>query len=550
MTVAKPYMEKRKDPQKPSRDAAPHTDHKDVNKRSTSDVQIKDVIKGESLGFQNHGSAGHDTDNSDDDDNGGGDGNQMIKENKRDTEKENKSNQNLHRSFQNTPLPAADSSIVSVSKWPTQSRRELPTSKSIEQESWHNQSYEGDPRLETPHTDEGRSEKDSAAKDMKNHQNEARGWSNRTSQSKTMETIPKSGTPLPSSHLDPVSSEDVRHRTTEQQMTTKPLSQQNNQNSSSLIERSKIDDEESDSSSVAEHRRRFARESSSDSPTSNDSKRRKSPDPGISDEKKTRIEKENESKLSTSQLLLLEKDQKKTNLRTGKGTGDSSDFPPNSMLPVASSWETAVSEGLQQEQSREMKNEERNPMKLYHSEKMFERKKNNMGYVRSKGKREDRPASMPLPQNQSQDLQKKSENDNIKRPSSLSQSVDETYVKRSISWSAAVSGNGKPPRPKSISSVPSSIFMPTSSSSSSAAVKSKSQRNVKTKENSLTSSFKDIPVTSLDFDGHVALPPLSEYALKTGVIMEGWVEKKSSVTGFWQKVQISERLYVNVDSPF
>ena len=144
---------------------------------------------------------------------------------------------------------------------------------------------------------------------------------------------------------------------------------------------------------------------------------------------------------------------------------------------------------------------------------------------------------MPLPQNQYEDLQKKSNNENINRPNSLSQSVDETHVKRSISWSAAVSGNGKPPRPRSISSAQSSILMPNLSSA--AAEKSKSQRSSKTKENSMSTSFKDIPVTSLDFDGHVALPPLSEYALKTGVIMEGWVEKKSSMTGFWQKVQIS-----------
>jgi hypothetical protein len=36
---------------------------------------------------------------------------------------------------------------------------------------------------------------------------------------------------------------------------------------------------------------------------------------------------------------------------------------------------------------------------------------------------------------------------------------------------------------------------------------------------------------------YFTLPPLSEYALKTGVIFEGWLLKKSAITGFWQKVQ-------------
>ena len=533
MTVAKPYMEKIKGPQKPSRDAAPDKDHRDMNKRSASDVQIKDVISGESLGFKKIGSVAPGKDYSDSDD---GDGNEVTDESKRRVEKEIKSNQNQHQSFQSTPLPATDPSIVSVSKWPTQTRRELPVNKSIEQESWHNQNDQGAPRVVTYHTDENESERDSSVRNTKSHQNEDVGWRNGSSQRKTTETLAESETLLSSSYPDLVSSGDIRHRASEEQMTTKPSSQQKNQKSTSLIEKSNTADEESDSSSVAENRKRIARESSTHSPTIADSERRKSPNPSFVDQNNLIKEKENKSSCFLPPPLPLKNAKKQFSLRTGKEAGDSAEFPPNSMLPVASSWETAVSEGLQV-QSREMENEKRNPIKLNHAEKSFERKKNNMGYIRSKGKREARPASMPLPQNQFEDLQKKSNNENINRPNSLSQSVDETHVKRSISWSAAVSGNGKPPRPRSISSAQSSILMPNLSSA--AAEKSKSQRSSKTKENSMSTSFKDIPVTSLDFDGHVALPPLSEYALKTGVIMEGWVEKKSSMTGFWQKVQIS-----------
>ncbi len=35
----------------------------------------------------------------------------------------------------------------------------------------------------------------------------------------------------------------------------------------------------------------------------------------------------------------------------------------------------------------------------------------------------------------------------------------------------------------------------------------------------------------------MVLPPLSEFAEESGVIFEGWMNKKSATTGFWQKVR-------------
>ena len=99
-----------------------------------------------------------------------------------------------------------------------------------------------------------------------------------------------------------------------------------------------------------------------------------------------------------------------------------------------------------------------------------------------------------------------------------SRGEQDTQVKRSISWSAAVTRESlKPPRPKSMSLMTSSF----ASSSS---------------WNSGMSGGSGDDSASHDFDGHLTLPPLSEYAIQTGVILEGWLEKKSAVTGFWQKV--------------
>jgi hypothetical protein len=88
-------------------------------------------------------------------------------------------------------------------------------------------------------------------------------------------------------------------------------------------------------------------------------------------------------------------------------------------------------------------------------------------------------------------------------------------VKRSISWSAAVSSSHmKPPRPKSTGNIMSSSFASLSMDS----------------EGGLSADH--------DYDAYVSLPPLSEYAERTGVIIEGWLEKKSARTGFWQKVSV------------
>ena len=99
-----------------------------------------------------------------------------------------------------------------------------------------------------------------------------------------------------------------------------------------------------------------------------------------------------------------------------------------------------------------------------------------------------------------------------------SRGAQDTQVKRSISWSAAVTRDAmRPPRPKSMN------FLTSSFASSSSW-------------GSGMSGGSGDDTASHGFDGHLALPPLSEYAVQTGVILEGWLEKKSAVTGFWQKV--------------
>lgn len=91
-------------------------------------------------------------------------------------------------------------------------------------------------------------------------------------------------------------------------------------------------------------------------------------------------------------------------------------------------------------------------------------------------------------------------------------------MKRSISWSAAVSSEfAKPPRTKSASYILSSF-------------------NSASWDGEGPEGYGDNPAASQDLDRHLVLSPLSEYALRTGVIIEGWLEKKSAVTGFWQKV--------------
>ena len=53
--------------------------------------------------------------------------------------------------------------------------------------------------------------------------------------------------------------------------------------------------------------------------------------------------------------------------------------------------------------------------------------------------------------------------------------------------------------------------------------------------NGRTSSSSQDKDKDHGFDGLVTLQPLSEYALHTGVIIEGWLQKKSDRTRLWQR---------------
>jgi hypothetical protein len=165
--------------------------------------------------------------------------------------------------------------------------------------------------------------------------------------------------------------------------------------------------------------------------------------------------------------------------------------------PMASSWETAVSPRSEEDQSGDGKGQT--------------------------------PAKPPRPQSLQAHLPPAFAAEKPMRPSmsitpamSLSKSLygdrDRTQMKRSISWSAAVSSEfAKPPRTKSASYILSSF-------------------NSASWDGEGPEGYGDNPAASQDLDRHLVLSPLSEYALRTGVIIEGWLEKKSAVTGFWQKV--------------
>lgn len=179
-------------------------------------------------------------------------------------------------------------------------------------------------------------------------------------------------------------------------------------------------------------------------------------------------------------------------------TGSSDSSLASGPHPMASSWETAVSPRSDGEQSGD-----------------------------GKGRT---PAKPPRPQSLQAHLPPAFAAEKPMRPSmsitpamSLSKSLygdrDRTQMKRSISWSAAVSSEfAKPPRTKSASYILSSSF------------------NSSSWDGEAPECYGGDPAASQDLDRHLVLSPLSEYALRTGVIIEGWLEKKSAVTGFWQKV--------------
>lgn len=176
----------------------------------------------------------------------------------------------------------------------------------------------------------------------------------------------------------------------------------------------------------------------------------------------------------------------------------------NNMKPLESSWETTT--GVPQQPNSREHNLSLSPVK---------------GDLGKGGVvKPPRPLSMPLKHHDIGEKIMESSKFDRGRSYDFSGGEKEILVKRSISWSTAVSSNSKPPRPKSTSSVVSSSLASSHQS---------------------LDSYKEYDedgniLASHDFDGHVALPPLSEYANQTGVILEGWLEKKSTITGFWQKV--------------
>jgi hypothetical protein len=177
----------------------------------------------------------------------------------------------------------------------------------------------------------------------------------------------------------------------------------------------------------------------------------------------------------------------------------------NHMKPLESSWETTT--GVPQQPHSQEHNLSLSPVKG--------------GQGKGGVVRPPRPLSMPLKHHDIGEKIKESSKFERGRSYDSTGGEKEILVKRSISWSTAVANNSKPPRPKSTSSVVSASLASSHQSLDSNNKEYDEEGNV---------------LASHDFDGHVALPPLSEYAIQTGVILEGWLEKKSTITGFWQKV--------------
>jgi hypothetical protein len=214
-------------------------------------------------------------------------------------------------------------------------------------------------------------------------------------------------------------------------------------------------------------------------------------------------------KSSPSTSPSLNYDHRNSAKNSRKEQSDYSDkafIQQNKMKPLESSWETTTGA----------------PQQPYLQEQPLA-----LSAVQGKGGgvRPPRPLSVPLKHH---DIapEKIKGIPNSERGRSYDSKVGEKdiLVKRSISWSSAVASNSKPPRPKSTSSVVSSSLASSNQSSDS-----------NTNSTKVYDEDGNV-VASHDFDGHVALPPLSEYAIQTGVIVEGWLEKQSTITGFWQKV--------------
>ena len=519
MTVARPYMEKEKSPLKSTKDAGHDMGQNDQSQsqfggRSASKMRIDGPIIEKVIEFRLH---------SDDEDDKEDEERKRVRDNE--TERTKKSKIDLN------PLSATDPSKVSEIKWSTQPKKEWPLSKSMEQESWHNQADHRPQEIETIHRDEHRSEGVSVITYKGTSNENASYWTDRDSQIGSMEAVSKPRTPPSSSYLDrvKVNGEHTKQQGPEQQLHRKLVSE-HSQQSELLIAAEDAEDDKSDSSSVAQQRRRAATNGGTHTQSPVDSDRTKASSPNDLPKKSVPSEKKHKIILSPSQPPLYQCANEESPRSIEKAGTDSAKFLSNSMVPVASSWETAISAGSQKN-STEVKNNGKSQKKLPRPKNGFERKKNNMGYTRSKGKGEERPASLPLPQNETQDSYHMSDREGTNRPRSLSQSADDIHVKRSISWSPTVSSNRKPPRPKSTSSLQRPIFISNFPSNN------KDQYKTQYKDERLVSSYKDSLVNSHDFDGHVLLPPLAEYSQKTGVVMEGWVEKKSSVTGLWQKVK-------------
>ena len=100
--------------------------------------------------------------------------------------------------------------------------------------------------------------------------------------------------------------------------------------------------------------------------------------------------------------------------------------------------------------------------------------------------------------------------------------------------SASASISGRPPRPR-LDSQFSALSSSASMSASAAAGGAGSMRS-SYQSSDTDDGDENVPAGGLsEADGLVALQPLSPYAQRTGVIIEGWLDKKSERTRMWQR---------------
>ena len=118
-----------------------------------------------------------------------------------------------------------------------------------------------------------------------------------------------------------------------------------------------------------------------------------------------------------------------------------------------------------------------------------------------------------------------------------------------LALSQATSVGGRPPRPRvdsqysALSSSFSTALAGTATATAATALDGRystysSDNEDNDNDNDNDNDDASVAPSTGEVDGQLVLQPLSEYALRTGVVIEGWLQKKSDRTRLWQRVSV------------